>query len=43
MTLEDGVEVGTALDELDYRVTISEEHGLIEDIEIIDFEVHDSK
>ena len=43
MTLDDGVEVGTALDEMNYQFNISEEHGFIEDTEIVDFEVVDSK
>jgi hypothetical protein len=43
MTLDEGVEVETALNDMDYQFNISEEHGFIEDTEIIDFEVHDSK
>jgi len=43
MTLEDGVGVGTALDEMDYQFNLSEEHGFIEDTEIVDFEVLYSK
>jgi hypothetical protein len=43
MTLEEGVEVADVIDEMDYQFNISEEQGLIEDTEIVDWEVTDSK
>ena len=41
MTLNDEVEVADVIGEMDYH--ISEDQGFIEDTEITDFEVNDSK
>jgi len=43
MNIEDGVRVGDVVDELDYNFHIPEEMGYIDDTEVVDFEVHDSK
>ena len=43
MTLNDEVEVADVIGEMDYQFNISEDQGFIEDTEITDFEVDDSK
>ena len=43
MTLNDEVEVADVIGEMDYQFNISEDQGFIEDTEITDFEVNDSK
>jgi len=43
MTLEEGVDVADAISDMDYQFNISEEHGFVEDTEIVDWDVQDSK
>lgn len=43
MTLDEGVDVSDAIADMDYQFHISEDQGFVEDTEIVDFEVHDSK
>ena len=44
MSMNEGIEVGDAIDEMDYAFNPSEDHSVtVEDTEIIDYEVVDSK
>ena len=41
--LEDGVDVTEAMNEMDYDLNVSPEHGDVINTEIVDFDVIDSK
>ena len=44
MRIDEGIEVGDAIDEMDYEFNPSDDHSVIvEDTEILDYEVIDSK
>lgn len=43
MNIDDGVDVADVIGEMDYQFNISEDQGFIEDTEIVDFNVDDSK
>ena len=44
MSMDEGIEVGDAIDEMDYEFNPSSDHSVtVEDTEIISYEVIDSK
>ncbi len=43
MTIDEGTEIGDIINEMDYDFTPSTENVTIEDTELVDFEVTDSK
>jgi hypothetical protein len=43
MTVDEGTEIADVINEMDYDFTPSTENATIEDTELVDFEVTDSK
>ena len=44
MSMDEGIEIGDAIDEMEYEFNPSEDHSVtVEDTEILDHEVVDSK